>query len=318
MATRAHREMCYATASNHAGPARMTRVVAGLDVGGTKVAVRVESLDGRRLVDNELPAEDWSASPVDAAAAWLKTRLRRILPRASELVAVGIGAQGCDTQQHCTELAAALGAIGVRAVVVNDAALLVPAAGLTSGIGVVAGTGAIGVGRDARGDTLFAGGWGWVIGDEAGSAGIVRLATIAALTAHDEGRPDDGLLAALRHAFRVDGPEALARAVNDEPTTDNWGPRAPAVFDAADAGSALAVGVIDAAAEHLSTLVDRLVARGAVGSDVVAAGSVIIGQPRLAKAFEARIALAHPGLKITFLTEPPVVGAVVLARRELR
>jgi N-acetylglucosamine kinase-like BadF-type ATPase len=293
----------------------MTRVVAGLDVGGTKIAVRVERLDGRRLVSLELPADDWSASPVDAAAAWLHTRLGRVLPRGSELVAVGVGAQGCDTQQHCTELAEALAAIGIRATVVNDAALLVPAAGLITGIGVVAGTGAIGVGQDAGGDTLFAGGWGWVIGDEAGSAGIVRLATVAALTAHDERRPDDGLLSALQRAFGVDGPEALARAVNDEPTTGNWGLRAPAVFDAADAGSKLAIGVIDAAAEHLSTLVDRLLARGAVGSDIVAAGSVIVGQPRLAAAFDNRIAITHPELKITLLDEPPVGGAVVLARR---
>ncbi|HEY4454627.1 MAG TPA: hypothetical protein VGN81_09990, partial [Pseudonocardiaceae bacterium] len=96
-----------------------------------------------------------------------------------------------------------------------------------------------------------------------------------------------------------------------------WGPRAPAVFDAADAGSALAIGVIDAAADHLSTLVDRLVARGAIGSDVVAAGSVIIGQPRLAKAFEDQMAATHPNLTVTFLDEPPVIGAVVLARRLL-
>jgi N-acetylglucosamine kinase-like BadF-type ATPase len=295
----------------------MTRVVAGLDVGGTKIAVRVEAVDGRRLVNTELPAEDWSASPVDVAATWLHMRLHRVLPRASELAAVGIGAQGCDTQRHCAELAAALGAVGVRATVVNDAALLVPAAGLTTGIGVVAGTGAIGVGQNARGDTVFAGGWGWVIGDEAGSAGIVRLATVAALTARDEGQPDDGLLTALQRAFHINSPEALARAVNDVPTTGNWGPRAPAVFEAADAGSRLAIGVIDAAAEHLSTLVERLLARGAVGTDVVAAGSVIIGQPRLAKAFEARVAAIRPGLKITFLDEPPVVGAIVLARRRL-
>ncbi len=293
----------------------MTRVVAGLDVGGTKVAVRVETIDGRRLVDLELPAEDWSASPVSDAAAWLRARLYRVLPRGSDLVAVGVGAQGCDTQRHCVELTAALGAIGIRATVVNDAALLVPAAGLAAGIGVVAGTGAIGVGQDSSGDTLFAGGWGWVIGDEAGSAGIVRLATIAALTAHDDGKPDDGLLGALQRAFGVGTPEALARAVNDEPTTGNWGPCAPAVFAAADAGSALAVGVIDAAAEHLSTLVDRLRARGAVGSDIVAAGSVIIGQPRLADAFRARIAITQPSLKVAFLAEPPVVGAIELARR---
>jgi N-acetylglucosamine kinase-like BadF-type ATPase len=293
----------------------VSRVLAGFDVGGTKLAVRVEAMDGRRLADLELPAREWSASPVETAAQWLRMRLSRVVPAGCEVGAVGVGAQGCDTQAHCAALATALAALGLPAVVVNDAALLIPAAGLAEGIGVIAGTGAIGVGQDSSGTPLFAGGWGWIIGDEAGSAGIVRLATVAALTAYDDGEPDDGLLSALQQAFGVTDPPALARAVNDEPTTDHWGPRAPAVFAAADAGSALAVGVVDAAADHLATLVSRLRGRGAVGTDVVAAGSVIVGQPRLADAFRARIGSAHPHLTVTLLTEPPVAGAVALARR---
>jgi N-acetylglucosamine kinase-like BadF-type ATPase len=233
------------------------------------------------------------------------------------VAAVGIGAQGCDTQKHCAALEAAFAERGLRAVVVNDAALLVPAAGLAEGIGVVSGTGAIGVGADAAGDALFAGGWGWVIGDEAGSAGIVRLATVAALTAHDEGAPDDGLLSALLGAFAVDGPESLARRVNDLATAENWGPCAPAVFTAAEDGSTLAAAVVDAAADHLAELVRRLVGRGAVGRDVVAAGSVITGQPRLAAAFRARIGAALPHLTVTLLEDQPVAGGVSLARRRV-
>jgi N-acetylglucosamine kinase-like BadF-type ATPase len=290
-------------------------VFAGFDAGGTKVAVRIETPDGRRLADLELPAEDWSASPVEAAADWLRIRLARILPAGYAVAAIGVGAQGCDTREHCAALAAALAATGIPAVVVNDAALLVPATGLTDGIGIIAGTGAIGVGTDKAGNPLFAGGWGWIIGDEAGSAGIVRLATVAALTAQDNGLPDDGLLSALQNAFGVADPPALARAVNDEPTTDNWGPRAPAVFAAADSGSALAGRVVDTAAEHLATLVDRLLARGATGTEVVAAGSVIVGQPRLADAFRTRLGATHPELRLGLLAELPVAGAIVLARQ---
>jgi len=111
----------------------------------------------------ELPSHDWSASPVDRAAAWLRRRLDPCVPLGAEVVAVGIGAQGCDSTEHSTRLAKAIGDHGLHAVVVNDAELLVPAAGLVAGIGVIAGTGAIGVGRDATGETLFAGGWGSVI-----------------------------------------------------------------------------------------------------------------------------------------------------------
>lgn len=143
----------------------------------------------------------------------------------------------------------------------------------------------------------------------------MREATKAALRAHDDSLADDGLLSALCSAFGVDGAERLARAVNDEPTMDNWGPRAPAVFAAADAGSALAASVIEAAGANLVALVGQLVARGAVGSTVVAAGSVIVGQPRLFDALVRGVAAAHPQLEVVLLTDPPVVGALALARR---
>ncbi len=290
------------------------KVLIGADVGGTKVAIRVAAADGSTHSDAEYPADGWEASPVDAAARWLLDRLLRAAPGAGEIAALGIGAQGCDTQEHCTKLAAAIEAHGVPATVVNDAALLIPAAGLAGGIGVIAGTGSIGVGTDPAGAVLFAGGWGWVLGDEASAPGIVRQATRAALAACDEGGADDGLLSVLLAHFAVPDPPSLARAVNDDPTPENWGPAAPAVFRAADEGSPLALGVIDEAARSLQSLVTRLVERGAVGETVVAAGSVIVHQPRLAGRFREYLARAHPTLDLRILDVPPVAGAIALAR----
>jgi N-acetylglucosamine kinase-like BadF-type ATPase len=216
----------------------------------------------------------------------------------------------------------------------------------------VAGTGSIAVGTDRRGETLLAGGWGWVLGDEGGAASIVREATRAALAAHDEGLADDGLLAALLGAFGVgassataaedgvatedgvaaedgvtvedgvtaagDGAaERLARIVNDEPTVENWAPRAAAVFAAAEAGSGRAAAVIEAAAAELAALVRRVRARGAVGTTVVAGGSVVTRQPLLARALADRLRLVDAGFELRVLAEEPVAGAVVLARRLL-
>ncbi|MFJ5613442.1 BadF/BadG/BcrA/BcrD ATPase family protein [Streptomyces sp. NPDC093221] len=297
------------------------KVVVGADVGGTKLAVRVAPLADPAAsprADRTLPADGWEAAPVDTAARWLLERLTGAVPEGDEIAAVGIGAQGCDTQRHCAHLAAAVEALGVPAVVVNDAALLVPAAGLDTGIGVIAGTGSIGVGADAAGEVLFAGGWGWVLGDEGGAPAIVRDAVRSALAAYDAGRADDGLLAALLDHFGDPDPQTLARTVNDEPTPANWGPAAPAVFRAADAGSALAAAVVEEAGRQLALLVTRLVGRGAVGDTVVAAGSVVVRQPRLADAFRARLAAAHPSLTLRLLDVPPVAGAVALARARHR
>jgi N-acetylglucosamine kinase-like BadF-type ATPase len=290
------------------------RVLVGADVGGTKLAVRVETLDGVVRADLRCPADGWDASAVGSAASWLMDHLAGAVPDGDEIVAVGIGAQGCDTQEHCARLAEAVEALGVPAVVVNDAALLVPAAGLDAGIGVIAGTGSIGVGTDADGTVLFAGGWGWVLGDEASAPAIVREATKAALAAYDDRQPDDGLLRALLAHFGAADPQALARIVNDNPTPENWGPGAPAVFRAADEGSALAAHIVDEAARHLELLVSRLLRQGAAGETVVAAGSVIVRQPRLAERLRARLERSHPSLTLRLLDVPPVAGGVVLAR----
>ncbi|MFJ6085261.1 N-acetylglucosamine kinase [Streptomyces sp. NPDC092369] len=290
------------------------KVLVGADIGGTKLALRTTTPDGTVRVDVEIPSTGWEAAPVDQAARWLLDRVRPVLPEDDEIAALGVGAQGCDTQEHCAHLAAAFEALGVSAAVVNDAALLVPAAGLTDGIGVIAGTGSIAVGACAEGTVLFAGGWGWVLGDEGSAPAIVREAAKAALAAHDKRRPDDGLLSELLAHYGVADAPALARAVNDTPTPATWGPAAPAVFRAAASGSASALAVIDDAATHLTALVSRLRARGAVGETVVAAGSVVLGQPLLAARLRERLGSAHPDLTLRLLDVPPVAGAVALAR----
>jgi N-acetylglucosamine kinase-like BadF-type ATPase len=288
-------------------------LIVGLDAGASKLAIRAETAAGERLLDVTIAAEGWEAEPAPEAVAWLLRHLRSVLP--SPVAALGLGAQGCDNPDVAAALVDSLAAAGIPAVVVNDAALLVPAAGATAGIGVIAGTGAIAVGATAAGEALAAGGWGWVLSDDAGAVGLVREAVKAALLAHDAGDPDDGLLRALLAAFGVPTAERLARAVNDEPTIENWAPHAPVVFAAADAGSVRAARVVEAGADHLALLVDQLRHRGAVGDVVVAAGGVITRQPRLRDAFAERLHRRHPALSFQLLRDAPVAGAVSLARR---
>jgi N-acetylglucosamine kinase-like BadF-type ATPase len=293
----------------------MSDLVIGMDAGASKLAIRVESVGGDRLVDVVIAAEGWEAEPATDAVGWLRRHLTTVLPRDGHIAALGLGAQGCDNPEVAATLRDAL---GFPAVVVNDAALLVPAAGAEAGIGVIAGTGAIAVGVSATGEALAAGGWGWVLSDDAGAVGLVREAVKAALLAHDAGEPDDGLLRALLATYQVTTAERLARAVNDEPTIENWAPHAPVVFAAADAGSVRAERVIAAGADHLAVLVDQLLGRGAIGDIVVAAGGVIMRQPRLRDAFAERLRVRHPDLSFQVLVDAPVAGAVTLARRLLR
>ena len=196
------------------------------------------------MVDVTEVSKEWEAEPPQQAADFIVARVRKHLPAGGKVIALAFGAQGIDRPETAHALARALEAMGYRTTAVNDASLLVAAGGFAEGIGVVAGTGAIAVGADAGGRFMAAGGWGWVLGDDGGASALVREATKAVLYANDSGKSDDGLLAALLRDFGVADVERLARKVNDDPTVGAWAPHAPAIFAAADAGSALAVQVI--------------------------------------------------------------------------
>jgi N-acetylglucosamine kinase-like BadF-type ATPase len=295
----------------------MMDCLLALDIGGTKTHLVVEDRQGKRLLDTVLHSREWDAEPADLAAQWIVERITPYIPDTTRVAAMALGAQGVNRLETARELQKALAAHGFYATIVNDAALIALAGGFTDGIGIIAGTGAIGVGVDASGAHMAAGGWGSVIGDEGGAAAIVREATREALRAHDGGKPDDGLLSALIHDFGVADAERLTRKVNDEPTADNWAPHCPAVFFAAAAGSTLAVRVIDEGGQYLAALVDQLLARGAVGTDVVVAGSVIVNQTSLLDAFKHHLSARHAHLRVHTLSVPPVEGAVFLARKAL-
>ncbi|MCS5734467.1 N-acetylglucosamine kinase [Herbiconiux daphne] len=291
-------------------------LLVGFDIGGTKAAVRIENADRSVAREFTVPSLDWDAEPIDAGIRWIAGTFGALDESLSSPVsALGIGAQGLDNTALMLAYGAALTTrLGVPTIAVNDAALIAPAAGLDRVIGLIAGTGAIGVGWTDEGDFLTAGGWGSVIGDDAGAAGIVREAVKRALGRHDDGF-DDPLLGVLLESFGVADAERLARAVNDDPTTENWGPHAPAVFDAARNGSIEAGIVVEAAAQHLARLVDQLLAHGAVGPDVVAAGSVVASQPVLFDRMSALVTARHESLRVRLLDRDPVVGAVELAAR---
>ena len=296
----------------------MSDCIVALDIGGTKAHLVIETIEGKRILDTQIPSRDWDAEPLDRGAAWVVSKLKANIPGDVTIAALAFGAQGINSAAIGEGLAAELAKLGYDAIVVNDAALIVAAAGFDKGIGIISGTGAIGVGKDSSGAHMAAGGWGSVIGDEGGAAALVREASRAALKALDEGKPDDGLLSALIKDFDVADAERLTRRVNDDPTAENWAPHCPAVFAAAEAGSALAHKVIKEGGEALAALVGQLLARGATGTDIVVAGSVIVHQERLFEAFRDAVHVAHPLMTIHKLTVGPVEGAVFLARKGLK
>ncbi|MFC5833320.1 hypothetical protein, partial [Nonomuraea insulae] len=80
----------------------------------------------------------------------------------------------------------------------------------------------------------------------------------------------------------------------------------------------LAAEVIAAGGRALARLVALLAARGAAAGAVVVAGGVITARPALMAAFEEELSALLPGTGARLLDQPPVSGAIELARRAMR
>ncbi|WP_245466987.1 MULTISPECIES: BadF/BadG/BcrA/BcrD ATPase family protein [unclassified Mesorhizobium] len=289
-------------------------LLVGVDIGGTKTRIM-----GRRgdtvLFDKTVITDEWRIRQMEADAAKLSA-IAMDLCGGSAPAAVAVGAHGCDTDEQCRRFQALLSAnLKTSVQVVNDAELMVPAAGFVEGIGVVAGTGSIAVARTAEGKMLAAGGWGWILGDEGSAAALVREAAKAIRRALDRGQEGDPLIAMLMREIGTDDQTKLGILLNETRGAAAWGRYANAVFDAANAGSPLASRVIEEGGEGLAALVQLLIERGADPSLVVAGGGVIAEQPMLLEAFVKAMASVSPASRVVLLREPPVIGAVALAGR---
>ncbi|MEN5072362.1 BadF/BadG/BcrA/BcrD ATPase family protein [Isoptericola cucumis] len=291
----------------------MNDLVVGVDVGGSKT--RLQGSIGSELVaDLTVPSgrvlHDSYAKTATALAALVQESVGGLSP----VSALVVGARGCDTTAQCRRLHAELAVrLDVPTLVVNDAELVMPAAGLARGVAVIAGTGSIAVGYDDHGDLLVAGGWGWILGDEGGAAGLVREAAREALARTDRGEAPDELTRRLEDAFEVPDLSYLSGAMARSGGASRWGEHAHHVFLAADSGAESAASVIRRAGSHLAALVVTLRGRGAEVQDVVVAGGVITAQPRLEEAVRAALSDALPDSRLHVLHEPPVVGATRLA-----
>lgn len=293
-------------------------LVVGIDVGGTKTHLRASAGDGV-VADRVRPSAGWRPHDPVAAAAWLAALVAEALPSGTRPAALAVGGHACETPRQCEQIRTALHLrFDVPTLVVGDAELLAPAAApddLGKAVGLVAGTGSVAVGRLPDGRRVQVGGWGAVLGDEGGAAGLVREAARAVWAAHDRGEAPDALALGLVEAFSVAEVPALGDAL--ESATDvsaEWGRHAPVVFAAAEAGSALAGAVIAEAGRSLAALVERLAARGVVVADVVVAGSTVLAQPSLYTAFAEALACTVPSARPQPLRVPPVEGALALAR----
>lgn len=299
----------------------MADVLVGIDIGGTKTHLRFYEPNGVPQ-DLLLPTPEWRLRDWDQDARYLVTAAEKFVASYGnhkyQIAAIGVGANGCDNSDECLQFQTSFSKLTYTPVlVVNDAELLPAAVGLQNEIGLVAGTGSIGVYRNSNDEMLVAGGWGWVIGDEGSAAGLIREAAKAVSLHLDYGGSySEPLVQLFLQRLGIESAARIGSTITSLGSAATLGQYASLVFEAADAGSQLAYRVIEDGAAQLADLVARLKHNGAQATQVVAGGSVIASQPLLANAFFRHI---HDRfgetMTATLYSGPPVEGAVRLASK---
>jgi glucosamine kinase len=289
----------------------MSRVL-GLDIGGTRSRAQL-SVDGDVVAESTAA----SASVVAVGMATAATALGHLLAqlpldparRLDAVCAGSVGGSVPDTARFLTDRLEPLTRAGT-VVVVGDAMLVLPAAGLNAGVAVVCGTGSAAVGK-YQGDSVQSGGWGHLLGDEGSGYWIVRAAVRVLLDRKDRGVPAGELGARLFKAAGVSTVGALQGLFYSSPQPRSWAGHARVVLDCSDPAAAF---IAARAAEALEGLAVSAAERLAAPADlpVVLAGG-LFGHGGLEAAVRKRIEKARPGSDVRTLEAQPVTGAVRLA-----
>jgi N-acetylglucosamine kinase-like BadF-type ATPase len=285
----------------------------GLDVGGTHSRALLVR-DGELVGEATAPSASLTTAGRDRATLAIGSVLDQLgIGPGSGLDAVCLGAAGTgapDAVAFFVELLSPVTA-GGRVVVVNDARLVLAAAGLVDGIACVAGTGSIAVGtvgdREER-----AGGWGYLLGDEGSAYWVVREA-VRELARRQDAREALGELGvAVLGGARCPDVTSLFQRWHDRPSPDAWAALAPLVLGC---GDPIAAAITRGAAAGLAAIVCEVYR--ALGSPaalpVVLSGGLLTGHRAFASATRQRIQSSLPVAEVVVASGPPVVGAVRLA-----
>jgi N-acetylglucosamine kinase-like BadF-type ATPase len=187
------------------------------------------------------------------------------------------------------------------------------------GIVVIAGTGTITYGRNARGETADASGWGYLIGDEGSAFWIAKQALAAACRAYDQRGPATLLVKALTAAAGVDDLwELHALIYSGRISRAEIAALAVPVNEVASAGDAIARGILGQAGRELGLAAGVVAGRLGMrrGMTVVGTvGGVFQGSPVVRGAFRRQVRRWVPRAVLAPPRFAPVIGSILLALR---
>jgi N-acetylglucosamine kinase-like BadF-type ATPase len=305
-----------------------SKLLLGVDGGGTSTVAWLAAPGGRVLGRGLAGPSNAKAVGTVLARDALQSAIEGafedagIPPAPADVACFGLAGFGRPEDQR--ELAAWNKGLGwaQRLLTVTDGDLVV-AAGTPEGwgVGVIAGTGSIAVGRAPDGRTSRAGGWGHLIGDE-GSAYAVALEALRLVARRADGRETsragDVLTDRLCRALGVDAPAGVVSVLySPDFGRTQIAALAPEVLAAADDDPDVSTRILRPAGRALAEQVSAVARALGWASGPLAlatAGGFLLAAPAVALSMVN--ALVAGGYQVAATPVPePVLGALLLAER---
>jgi len=285
--------------------------ILGVEGGGTKTAwvlVEPDATELRILDQGRLPASNLRLTS--------RERLRAIfseLPR--EITRVGVFLAGCSAEEDRQSLARLCAEIWPKAKIVTGSdrdSGLAAALGRGEGIVVNAGSGSSVTGR--RGDKIErAGGWGHILGDTGGGYFLVIQALRLILREHDLHRGDVQLSAKILQALALNSLDDLVRWAQSADKME-VAALVPVVFEAAAAGDARVMEILEEGAQVLCEYTEAVAARlHLLAPKVALIGGLFHRDSIYNHAFRRRLKKNLPDARVVTTEQAPELGAAWLA-----
>lgn len=207
--------------------------------------------------------------------------------------------------------------VGGELVIVGDVVIALDAAFHGGrGVLVLAGTGSNVAARDANGTIMRAGGWGPMLADQGAGHWIGLEGLRRGFLARDEGRPTE-LLQRARKLWNLPSEDALIEFANAQPAQRYASQFAREVASLADAGDAIAQGILEQGGRELAHLAGLLIERMRANEgeafrvpDVAVAGSILKNVRRERAALETALRERYPEIRFVPEAVDPIRGAL--------
>lgn len=304
------------------------RYVIGVDGGGTKTNVVVfgESV-GVIGAAHSGPANQRSVG-MDAASANIAQAINSALQTASvsltQIAAITMCLAGFDTDLDLPVPQRAARSLGFTGPIIIENDVVGAWAGATEaqpGVVTIAGTGATGLGMNAKGQLWRTDGWDYILGD-AGSGYSIGLEAIRTAMRMLDGRDQPSvLLRELRMVYGVNHAEEMRRLVDSTPFGKfEIAAFAEKVSEVAQQGDPVAQSIFTEAGTYLGESAVAIIRMLDMQQDtfpVSTVGSVFKSEPWVTEPFHRIILEVAPHATFRPPLHSPEVGAALLALRRL-